>query len=345
MIDRRVQILDDERGQPDDRPGVALAIDDSVAPTLPGILVAEIESAAAYAKASRASSTQRVYASDWRIFLAWCDTRSIEPLPADPRAVATFLAAEADRGAKPATIGRRLAAIGYYHKQAGLQPPQAREGAAVISQVLGGIRRTKGVRPVRKRAADGDALRDMLRAIEGDGLRSVRDRAVLAIGMAAALRRSEIVALTLEDVELVPDGLKIIVRGSKTDQERAGVIIAVPEGRRIRPKALLLAWMEAAAHQDGALFRKLTPSDKLTGSAMSDRAIARLVQKYAAAAGYDPAHYAGHSLRAGFLTEAEATGASIFKMQEVSRHKSVQVLAAYVRSRELFREHAGDKFL
>lgn len=315
------------------------------APALPGILVAEIESAAAYAKASRASSTQRVYASDWKIFLLWCDERSIEPLPADPRAVAIFLAAEADRGAKPSTIGRRLAAIGYHHKQAGLQPPQAREGAAVISQVLGRIRRTKGARPVRKRAADGDALRDMLRAIEGEGLRSERDRAVLALGMAAALRRSEIVALTLDDIELVAEGLKVIVRGSKTDQERAGVVIAVPEGRRIRPKALLLAWMAAAGHTDGPLFRKLTPADRLTGAAMSDRSIARVVQKHAAAAGYDPREFAGHSLRAGFLTEAEATGASIFKMQEVSRHKSVQVLVAYVRSRELFRDHAGERFL
>ena len=317
----------------------------SLTPTLPGILVAEIESAAAYAKASRASSTQRVYASDWRIFLAWCEARSIEALPADPRAVATFLAAEADNGAKPATIGRRLAAIGYYHKQAGLQPPQAREGAAVIGQVMGGIRRTKGVRPVRKRAADGDALRDMLRAIEGDGLRSVRDRAVLALGMAAALRRSEIVALTLDDIELVPQGLKVTIRGSKTDQERAGAVIAIPEGRRIRPKALLLAWMGLAAHQDGTLFRKLTPADRLTARPMSDRSIARIVQKHAAAAGYDPTEFAGHSLRAGFLTEAEANGASIFKMQEVSRHKSVQVLSAYVRSREMFRDHAGEKFL
>lgn len=332
--------------KPDDSaPALHLTADGNVAPVLPGILIAEIESAAAYAKASRATSTQRVYASDWRIFLAWCEARAIEPLPADPRAVATFLAAEADNGAKPATIGRRLAAIGYHHKQAGFQPPQAREGAAVISQVLGGIRRSKGVRPVRKRAADGDALRDMLRAIEGEGLRNARDRAVLALGMAAALRRSEIVALTLDDIEIVPEGLKVIIRGSKTDQERAGVVIAVPEGRRIRPKALLLAWMREAAHQDGPLFRKLTPGDRLTDRAMSDRAVARLVQKHAAAAGYDPSEFAGHSLRAGFLTEAEASGASIFKMQEVSRHKSVQVLAAYVRSRELFREHAGEKFL
>lgn len=140
-------------------------------------------------------------------------------------------------------------------------------------------------------------------------------------------------------------GLKVIVRGSNTDQERAGVVIAVPEGRRIRPKALLLAWMAAAGHTYGPLLRKLTPADRLTGAAMSDRSITRIVKKHAAAAGYDPGEFAGHSLSAGFLTEAEATGVSIFKMQEVSCPRSVQVLAANVRSRELFRDHAGGRFL
>src|SRR3546814_16383880 len=104
--------------------------------------------------------------------------------------------------------------------------------------------------------------------------------------MAAALRRSEIVALTLEDIELVPQGMKILIRGSKTDQERAGVVIAIPEGRRIRPKALLLNWMATAGHQAGPLFRKLTPADRSTERPMSARSVARLVKKYAAAAGY-----------------------------------------------------------
>src|SRR3546814_15652316 len=124
--------------------------------------------------------------------------------------------------------------------------------------------------------------------------------------MAAALRRSEIVALTLEDIELVPQGMKILIRGSKTDQERAGVVIAIPEGRRIRPKALLLNWMATAGHQAGPLFRKLTPADRSTERPMSDRSVARLVKKYEAAAGYDAAEFAGHSLRAGFLTEARS---------------------------------------
>src|SRR3546814_2173182 len=106
----------------------------------------------------------------------------------------------------------------------------------------------------------------------------------------------------------------------------------LPEGRRIRPKALLLNWMATAGHQAGPLFRKLTPADRSTERPMSDRSVARLVKKYAAAAGSDAAEFAGHSLRAGFLTEAEASGPSIFKMQGVSRHKSVQVLAGDVRS-------------
>ena len=87
------------------------------------------------------------------------------------------------------------------------------------------------------------------------------------------------------------------------------------------------------------------PTGAATPSPMSDRAVARLVQACAKAAGFDPAEFAGHSLRAGFLTAAARTGASVFKMREVSRHKSMQVLADYVRDAELFRDHAGTGFL
>lgn len=173
----------------------------------------------------------------------------------------------------------------------------------------------------------------------------MRDRAILAVGMAAALRRSEIVALDVAHVGIVPEGLRLTIARSKTDRTGQGAVIAIPEGSRIRPKALLLAWMAAAGHQEGPLFRRLSRSDALTPAAMSDRAIARLVQQHAAAAGYDPTHFAGHSLRAGFLTEGAAQGATIFKLQEVSRHKSVQVLSDYVRNAELFKDHAGDRFL
>ncbi len=227
---------------------------------LPAFAAAELATARRYADASRAASTQRAYASDWRRFSAWCLARGLETLPADPRVVAVFLSAEAEAGSAPLTIGRRLAAIGWMHRRAGLQPPQAREGAAAILEVMAGIRRSHGVAPVKKHAADADVLRDILRAIPGDDLRSVRDRALLAFGMAGAFRRSELVALQLADVEWVKEGLRVTIRRGKTDQEGAGATIAIPEGRRLRPKALLEAWVAQAGITDGILFRRLPAS-------------------------------------------------------------------------------------
>ncbi len=313
----------------------------------PSLHHAEIATARRYADASRAASTQRAYASDWRRFSVWCFARQLESLPADPRVVAVFLSAEAETGSAPLTVGRRLAAIGWMHRRAGFHPPQAREGAAAILEVMAGIRRSLGIAPVRKHAADADVLRDVLRAITGDDLRSARDRALLAFGMAGAFRRSKLVALRLADVERVPEGLRVMVRRSKTDQDGAGAIIAIPDGRRLRPKALLDAWIDQSKISDGFLFRRLVPglAGGATASPMSDRAVARLVQLRVAQAGYVATDFAEHSLRAGFLTAAARSGASVFKMREVSRHKSMQVLADYVRDAELFRDHAGEGFL
>lgn len=268
-----------------------------------------------------------------------------QSLPATPEIVAVFVADQADGGFNPSTIGRRVAAIGHYHRASGHPAPTAMPSAGRLAEVLAGIRAEKGVAKRRKRPADAAALRNMIAAIEGDGLRAIRDRAVLAIGMAAALRRSELAALQVDDVCIVPMGLEILITKSKTDQQREGAKIAIPEGSRIRPKALLLDWVATAGHIEGPLFRRLTRLDALTGDAMSDRAVARLVQRYAALAGYDPRQFAGHSLRSGFLTEGAGQGATIFKLQEVSRHKSVQVLSDYVRNAELFKDHAGQGFL
>lgn len=312
---------------------------------LPAILNEKIERAAAYAKAARSGATRKAYDSDWAIFVAWCNAHGLVALPATPDVVAVFASDQATGGRNPSTINRRIAAIGHHHRAGGYPAPTALPTAGRLTEVLAGIRAEHGGAKRQKRPVDAAALRNMLATIEGDGLRAVRDRAILAIGMAAALRRSEIVALAVEHVGIVPEGLRLTIARSKTDQGGQGAVIAIPEGSRIRPKALLLAWMAVAGHGDGPLFRRLSRSDALTPAAMSDRAIARLVQQHAAAAGYDPTQFAGHSLRAGFLTEGASQGATIFKLQEVSRHKSVQVLSDYVRNAELFKDHAGQRFL
>lgn len=337
------------------------------APTLPSLAIvrpptldvlhADLERAAAYKKAARAGATHRAYAADWQIYSAWCTSRGLRPMPAHPEQVAAFVSVEADLGRKPSTIVRRVAAIGHYHRAGNHGAPSAHPEAGGLRETLAGIRAEKKAPKDRKMAADASALRHMLAEIRGDGLRAQRDRALLAIGMAAALRRSELVALTLGDVGILDAGLEIRIASSKTDRQGQGAVIAIPEGSRIRPKALLLDWMAAMdavertderTPQQGAatpLFRRLTRADAPTAEPMSDKAVARLVKACAAAAGYDATRFSGHSLRAGFLTEAASQGATIFKMQEVSRHKTVQILSDYVRAADRFRDHAGDRFL
>ena len=185
----------------------------------------------------------------------------------------------------------------------------------------------------------------MIAAADGQGTRAIRDRAILALGLAAALRRSELVGLQLADLELVREGVKLTVRHSKTDQEGEGQVIGVPNGTRLKPVARLNAWLAVRGGQAGPLFLQIDPQGRLTDRAMSDRSVARLVQRYAAKVGLDPECVGGHSLRAGFLTEAAQSKASLPKMQEVSRQKKVEVLLGYVRSAALFEDHAGEGFL
>jgi len=135
------------------------------------------------------------------------------------------------------------------------------------------------------------------------------------------------------------------LRHSKTDQEGEGHVIAVPAGKALKPVERLKAWLAVRGHVAGQLFYRIDPQGRLTDQPMSDRSIARLIQKYARRVGLNPETVGGHSLRAGFLTEASRAGATIAKMQEVSRHKKVEVLLGYVRSAELFEDHAGERFL
>lgn len=309
-------------------------------------LTEEIAAARTYRAQAKAANTIRAYGSDWRQFEEWCDARRLDHLPARPEAVATYLASLAIAGKADSTIGRHLAAIAWRHRQDGHVPPSARDERMVIADTLAGIRREQRARPsARKAAITAADLGRMIAEADGMGSRAVRDRALLALGFAAALRRSELVALQLADVNFVDAGLKLTIRHSKTDQEGEGQVIAVPSGKVLKPPARLTAWLDVRGRAAGPLFLQIGPQGQRTNRAMSDRSVARLIQKYAGVVGLDPEAVAGHSLRAGFLTEAARTRASIAKMQEVSRQKKVDVLLGYVRSAELFENHAGEGFL
>ena len=211
----------------------------------PGGLVDEIAAAHSYRTKAKSANTLRAYASDWNQFEVWCDERGLEPLPARVEAVATWLAALAKAGKADSTITRHAAAIAWYHRRAGEVAPQHRDPRWVIADTLAGIRREQRARPSQKKAAiTAEDLGRLIVAAEGQGTRAVRDRAVLVLGLAAALRRSELVGLQLADIELVKEGLKLTVRHSKTDQEGEGQVIAVPAGKLLKPVARLRAWLD-----------------------------------------------------------------------------------------------------
>ena len=304
---------------------------------------------------SRASAdaTLRAYRSDWRLFNTWCDARGYPALPASPIVTAAFLSELASDGSayskgrplSKSSIGRRLAAIVFAHRAAELEPPTTQAGAAALDRVMRGIRNAKrSDRPAKKRPADSDVLRDMVRHITGSTLIDYRDRALLSIGMMGAFRRSELVAIEVGDVAEDPRGLLVTIPFSKGDQEGRGQTVAVLDGRRMEPVRHYRAWLDAAGITEGPVFRRLTPHGRLTTKPLGPQTVALVVKARAAAAGYDPTLFSGHSLRAGFLTEAGRHGANLFKMKEHSRHKSLEMLSEYVRDQEAFRNHAGEGF-
>jgi integrase len=175
--------------------------------------------------------------------------------------------------------------------------------------------------------------------------KGLRDRALLLLGFAGAFRRSELVALNVADLQFCDDGLRVTIRRSKTDQEGLGATIAIVRGSTACPVRAVRTWIEMAGILDGPLFRPVTRTGRVSSRRLSGRAVADLVKRYARRAGLNAADFSGHSLRSGFLTSAAARGASIFKMMDVSRHKSIDTLRGYVRDAEIFRDHAGNGLL
>ena len=149
----------------------------------------------------------------------------------------------------------------------------------------------------------------------------------------------------MSDLKEVADGYRVTIRRSKTDQTGEGAEIVIPRGLKIRPVAAVQAWLQAATIENGYLFRQVHRGGHVRPWGIAGRVVAEIVKQYAERAGLDPQEFSGHSLRAGFVTSAAESGASILKIQEGSRHRSMDVLAGYVRRADLFKDHAGAGFL
>jgi site-specific recombinase XerD len=292
------------------------------------VLDVATQAASKFRENSKSSSTRKAYADDWKQFSEWCHQSGVDPLPASPLVVGAYLSTLATANKSVSTIGRRLAAIREYHRAAGMPVPKSDE----LSATLSGIRRTLGTAPTRQKApATADVLVTALSAIGDRTIKDVRDRAILALGFAAALRRSELVALDASDIEFVPEGMRVRVRRSKTDQAGAGAEIAVPLGNRLLPAAAVRKWLQVSGVTSGPLFRRITRGGQVTSNRLGARNVATIVKQCLSRLGLDKAMYSGHSLRSGFVTTACAHNVNLFRIADVTRHKQLATLKLYDR--------------
>ena len=310
---------------------------------LSSLLATEVDEARSFASEARSSSTRRAYAGDFAAFQAWADSHGLVALPASPATVGVYLGVLASAGRKVATIDRALAGIMNAHNQAGHRL-DGRHPA--IRDVRSGIRRTLGVAPSKKAPVEDEELRAMLATLE-EGTAGLRDRALLVLGWTGAFRRSELVALTVADVAFDRNGLVATVRRSKTDQEGQGFEKGLPYSGdpSFCPVRTLRAWLEVAGITEGPIFRAVDQHGHVSARALSDRSVARIVQRAATAAGLDASRFAGHSLRAGFATTAARKGKSLDAIMKQTGHRSERVARGYIRHASLFVTNAASGLL
>jgi integrase len=309
---------------------------------VPAALVAQLEHlrgrAATYAGKARAEATKKAYRTDWAEFTAWAHHKGLATLPAEPLTVICYIV-ELAGAAKTSTIARRLVSIGEYHRAARCPSPA---DDVELQAVWAGIRHEHGTAPDVAEPIRVVLLRAMIARLPPTA-RGKRDQALLLVGFAAALRRSELVALDRADIAERREGLVVNVRRSKTDQEGAGRRVGVPYGSTPAtcPVRALEAWCQAARIEEGPLFVTFDRRGRITPNRLHPSAVNRVVQRSVAATGVSPAGYSAHSLRAGLATAAAAAGVSERAIMVQTGHRSLTVARGYIREGSLFRENAA----
>ncbi|WP_022834960.1 site-specific integrase [Salisaeta longa] len=303
--------------------------------------------AQAFASKARAENTKRAYRADWKQFVGWCEERGVRPLPALPKTVVLYVSAVAD-DYKLSTLERKLTAISQAHKTAGFDSP-ALTAKEPLHSVWAGIARTKSRAKDKVAPLMTDELRMIVDALPRTDenlftTRALRDRALLLVGFAGALRRSELVGLQQDDVNVTADGLRLIVRKSKSDQEGKGLVKGIHYGKHPHtcPVRALRDWTRRASISEGPLFRGIDRHGNIRERALSGRSVALILKKAVKRAGLNPEAYSGHSLRAGFTTQAAREGVPERVIMKHTGHKSIRMVREYIREGQLFDENPTD---
>jgi site-specific recombinase XerD len=305
-------------------------------------LTSLIEDTLDYAAASRASGTVKQYTSSWKTFLAFCAEHGTSPLPSSIQFVAVYLASLAKSGKAVSTVTSHLSAVKYFHDRARLvlnwQDP-------ILAEVMAGIRRSS-TRKVEKAEAILPEHLASLVSTTGLDVSGLRDKAILLIGFAGAFRRSEITAISVENLEFVSEGVVVKLDRSKTDQEGKGAEVSIPYAKNqlMCPVRAIAAWLQASNISSGSVFRRVLKNGSVGSEALSEEAIRLILAKAVERAGLG-GKISPHSLRAGFCTASALAGKDMSAISHHARHASIQTTLGYVRVAERFKNHAGDNLL
>lgn len=282
-------------------------------------------------KSSKALNTLRAYKSDYKDFVDFCFKNGFKPMPSDPKIVSLYLT-YLSKSCKFSTLKRRLASISVIHRLSGRYIDVKHP---MITENLLGIKRIKGSYQKAKKPILINDLKLIVNVIDKDKNERNRfkNRALILVGFAGGFRRSELVAIHYEDVDFVPEGVKIFVKRSKTDQSGEGMTKGIPyfTNSYYCPVISLKKWIEKSDMKFGKVFN------------ISDKTVALTVKKYTGLAGLDPNKYSGHSLRSGFATSTAELGAEERSIMAMTGHKTTQMVRRYIQEANLFKNNALNK--
>ncbi len=295
-------------------------------------------------KSSKANNTLRAYRSDFKDFSAFCAKHGFNSLPTEPKVVSLYLT-HLSKNSKISTLRRRLVSIAMVHK---LKGHYLDTKHPIIIENLLGIKRVKGSYQKGKKPILINDLKSIINAIDEqkiDEIKKARDKTLLLVGFAGGFRRSELISIDHEDLEFVAEGIKIIIKRSKTDQFGEGMTKGLPyfSNQKYCPVNNLKKWLELSNIKSGPIFRRFSKGSALTNYRLTDQSVVLIIKFYLNLAGIENKNYSGHSLRSGFATVAAESGADERSIMTMTGHKTTQMVRRYIREANIFKNNALNK--
>ena len=295
-------------------------------------------------KSSKANNTLRAYKSDFKDFGAFCAKHGLNSLPSEPKIVSLYLT-HLSNNSKFSTLRRRLVSISMVHKLKGYYLDTKHP---IILENLMGIKRVKGSIQRGKKPLLINDLKRIINVINEEKFRDIkklRDKSIILVGFGGGFRRSELVSIDYEDLEFVPEGIKITVKKSKTDQFGEGMIKGLPyfTNEIYCPVNNLKKWLEISKIKSGPIFKRFSKGLNLTNKRLTDQSVVIIIKEYLNKAGIENKNFAGHSLRSGFATVAADSGADERSIMAMTGHKTTQMVRRYIRESNIFKNNALNK--